>query len=346
MKWVYHHVRVAVALALHSACVLTAALPPVVATLPADQLFPGGVRDASIVFLSEDTLALLAWSRNGFRGGTQMRVVRIESGRLLALAQNVVPFEGQRLYAVSKGRILIGGQEHSYLYSQDLVQKFELPIFGLRSVFPGTDVAGSFKPRGSVFRLTNPPAPIPRRGGELMATSDSVLVYRTEGRFEPITPEGIGCASIPAPSNGAGLVDVAGPGRLFFSGRKKDRITDLCGKTIHEVQPPRGWGYRHGWSSDGARLLFDHYVRNVPLSERLFEPLASALGLEEIDNGEIVRVIDVSTGTICFDFETSKALLGALYTLHADISPSGRLVAVASRTELTVYRLPAVCTGE
>jgi len=55
---------------------------------------------------------------------------------------------------------------------------------------------------------------------------------------------------------------------------------------------------------------------------------------------------DVSTGAVCLNLEIPGALLGQAGGYHADLSPSGGLVAVATLTELTVYRLPTTCPKE
>src|SRR5262249_18996508 len=125
-----------------------------------------------------------------------------------------------------------------------------------------------------------------------------------------------------------------------------EHITDLTGKMIVRVRPPDGWGFRHGWSSDGSRLLFDRYLQRVSLGKRVVGAIADALGsvLPAEANSEVVRVIDVPTGAVCLNLEPPLALLGQGGGSHADLSPSGGLVAVATLSELAVHRLPTTCS--
>ena len=264
------------------------------------------------------------------------------------LAETNKTYEGDRIFSISDGRLLIAGARRKYLYSRDLQLQWEEPMKVLSKMFPRTALIGEGGSNGEkVFKLTASPMPITRRG-ELLAVSDESLVYKTEGALRTLREDGVSRGSI-AITPGTyyfNIVELAGPGRLYFSAAGDEHITDFTGKMMVRVHPPNGWGVRHGWSWDGKRLLFDKYQHNVSVGKRVVGAIADALGsvLPEEANAEVVRVIDVSTGAVCLNLESPDALLGQAGGYHADLSPSGGLAAVATLTELTVYRLPTTCS--
>jgi len=344
--------------------VLPASLPPIVAKFTLEHLAHGAVKNASPVFLSEDTLALLVRSVDHAasppapsgtaptprRSGTsKLAVLRLANEQLQILAETDSAYEANQLFSVSNGRLLIAGAREKTLYSPDLRQKWELGMKVLSKQFPQTGIIGEAKGE-ELFRLTTPPTSIDRATGELLAVSSDMLVYQTEDAIRTTTADGAerGSIQITPGTRYFNNVEIAGPARLYFSLAGDEHITDLAGKMIVRVQPPGGWGFRDGWSSDGKRLLFDRYLRNVGFGRRLVELIADALGppLLEEANGEVVRVIDVSTGATCLNLESPHALLGQAGEYHADLSPSGSLVAIATSTELTVYHLPTICPNE
>jgi len=46
---------------------------------------------------------------------------------------------------------------------------------------------------------------------------------------------------------------------------------------------------------------------------------------------------------VCFNLGSPEKLLGRVGGYHADLSPSGRLVAVSTLSDLAIYRLPETC---
>ena len=341
------YIGTALALLLVAGRGLSANLPPAMAALPFNRLVPGAVTNASPVFLSEDTLALLL--RSAARPGTSKIVLlRIANGQVQVVAETDKTYEGDQVFSVSNGRLLIAGTRNKHLYSRDLHQKWELTMKVLSKQFPRTDIIGEGGPKGEkAFRLTTPPTPINRDTGDLLAVSDDTLVYEKEEEIRTATADGVTRGSIPITpgSRYFNHVELAGPGRLYFSAAGDEHITDFTGKMMVGVHPPNGWGGRHGWSGDGKRLLFDKYQHNVPFGKRVAGAIADALGsvLPEQANAEVVRVIEVSTGAVCLNLESPDALLGPAGGYHADLSPSGGLAVVATVADLTVYRLPTTC---
>jgi hypothetical protein len=350
MSWIRCYTStLLITLHLWAAHGMSASLPPAIATITFDRLLPGTVTNASPAFLSEDALVLLVRSA-AQPEKSKIIVLRLVNSQIKLLAETERTYEGDQVFSASNGRFLVAGIRHKYLYSQDLRQKWELPMKVLSKQFPRTDIIGEAGSKGEkAFRLTTPPTSINRGAGELLAVSDDLLVYEAGGAIRMVTVDGVTRGSIPITPGRRYFnnVEVAGPSRLYFSIAGEEHISDLTGKMIAQVHPPAGWGFRHGWSSDGTRLLFDRYQHNVSLAKRVVGAVIDALGsaLPEESNAEVVRVVDVLTGAVCFNLEPG-ALLGQAGGYHADLSPSGGLVAVATSTDLKIYRLPKTCSTQ
>ena len=344
---IHHHPRIALFLLLFADQGYSASLPPAKASIGLHQLLPGEVSDASAVFLSEDTLALLVQSRTR-PAVSRIFVLGIVNGRILLRAATEADYVGDQLFAVSNGRFLVRGLRQQYLYSPDLLSKWELQMNVLCKQFPHGNLVGEFTKGGKLFSLTAPPTRIQRADGELLSVDDEMLLYDTGAALQVIGSDGTKRGTVPVTPGTRYFpnVEFAGPNRLYFSTSGNDHITDLAGKQQVRISPPAGWGFRHGWNLDGSRLLFDHYLRHTPLVNRVFGAISDALGagLPESATAEVVRVIEVPTGNVCFDLESPGALLGHEGGYHADLSPSGGIVAVATLTDLRVYLLPAHCS--
>ncbi len=179
-----------------------------------------------------------------------------------------------------------------------------------------------------------------------MAVSDDNIVYRLDNTIRTETTDGrlLGSISVPPETRGVRVAETAGPGRLYlnlFSG--DDRIVDFKGQELVRLHPPDGWGFRHGWTADGGRLLFDHFTRTVPWGEKFADFLGRLMGAPEEANGETITVVDTRKGGTCFALESRWKLFGPAGGYHADLSPSGRWVVASTLTGVSIYRLSDVC---
>jgi hypothetical protein len=241
---------------------------------------------------------------------------------------------------------------YTTLYSPDLRDTWIVPRrerFVSQS-FPRSATIGEWdRNHWAAFRLS-PEMPLIREGsGQLLAVSDDVIVVRRDNtvRVEDHSGRLLGSIPVPPKTSGAPIAEVAGPGRLYLDFDNSHRIVDFSGKQIISIPRPPGWGFRHGWSSNGNRMLFDHYTRTGSLLERTIDRAGSVLvPVPEEPNGEAITVIDTTTGSICFRMESHASLFGEAGQIHADIAPSGRLVGVATPTTFTVYSLPETCSGQ
>jgi hypothetical protein len=305
------------------------------------------VVDASPVFLSETVLGILLRSSAEPRT-SHVFVYLLGDSRIQRAASVEKAYEGDAIFSISGSRLMIAGVRRKYLFSQELKQEWAVSMKALCKEFPRTEIIGEAAPKGErAFRLTAVPTPIDNGPGSLLATSSDLLVYRVKEGIRTVDSAGAARGLIPVAESTEfyNSVEVAGPQRLYFAAAGDEHVVDLAGKVIARIRPPEGWGLRHGWNADGTRLLFDHYVRWLSVGDRITSWFAGAIGVTvpEQANAEVIRVIDVASGAICFGADGPKALLGVSGGYHADLSVSGRLLAVASRRSISVYALPAVC---
>src|SRR5438477_33320 len=109
-------------------------------------------------------------------------------------------------------------------------QIWELTMKVLSKQFPRTEIVGEGGAKGEkAFRLTTPPTPINLSAGELLAVSGEMLVYQTGDTIRTVTADGVTRGSIPITpgSRYFNNVEVAGPGRLYFSIAGDEHISDL-----------------------------------------------------------------------------------------------------------------------
>jgi len=190
--------------------------------------------------------------------------------------------------------------------------------------------------------------------GEILSVSDAFIVVRGDRDLLRVeySASGVlaGSFQIPSRSVCGGTVTVLGTDRLMLTGCKGEaRVVDFNGRERVILPKADGWGIRYGVSADGRRVLSDNFSRRISTSQRNSEFIESVVSLGTGPNieskGEEVRVADTKTGGVCFELDSPKRQFGVAGQYHADLSPSGRFVAVADGNELRVYMLPATCAG-
>ena len=198
----------------------------------------------------------------------------------------------------------------------------------------------------AAYRVDDPNHALLQGTGELLAVTDAVIAYRENGSVKilrlldgkaeaafAVTPKG------PKP-----VVRFIGDTRIWYRDSSHPEIRDLGGNTLRELPVPEGWGFRLGQSATGDAVLYDLYTTHLRASQQAEQLFGDAMGVPVPTeaNGELVRVFDSSTGTSCFEWSKQTApLLAGDY--HADISPSGDLVAILNADNLFIYRLPNSC---
>jgi len=188
--------------------------------------------------------------------------------------------------------------------------------------------------------------------GWLQALSDDQIAILKGKRISIETIQGKEVGGFRVQSNCANELEFADRQRIYLRSCGRERIVDFNGKELIRLKPPvKGDLSFRSWSEDGTRLLYDQRVRSVPALKNFGETALVILTLgtgaiDEVSNGEVVRVFDNHTGKTCFDWKDRKHLANMGAYPHAAVSPSGKFVALITEGELRVYRLPDVCSAK
>jgi hypothetical protein len=306
--------------------------------------------DVSPCFLSDDLVALLI--RSGPFGHIKSRVfiVRRTGSKLERVASSDYDSEGSEIYSVARGRVLVTGASHSYLYSPDLAQRWPQPFKILRSSFPRSEIFSEFQDTGwKAFRLAPTPQPVRTGAGELLAVSDDVIVSVVGASIRTETLDGRQLGSIPVGGGGRSqpLVRTAGPGALLLRYGIEENIADYNGHEMARLAPLEGWGFRYGWSDDGSRVLLDRFTRPPTFWSGLFDGVMGVIGAPSEPNGETIVVQDARNGRTCFRIDSARgALFGLSGGYHGDLSPFGKWVAVATLADVSIFAVPDTCNGK
>jgi hypothetical protein len=331
--------------------------PAPIATLDLNGQWPGAVA-TSLAFASEDTIAIARYpgsdtvSRFIITIDWQNTKLRPLKSKSLAIYGRGGRFE--HIYGVSKGRILSDAAPNPQLWDRNLNKLEDTPIGGFHLSTPRSGMAAEWVNinEWKLYRL-GPPTSLIRAGrGEILSVSDAFIAVRGDRDLLRVenSASGVlaGSFQIPSRSVCAGTVTILGTDRLMLTGCKGEtRVFDFNGKERVILPKGDGWGIRYGVSADGGRVLFDTFTRRISTSQRISEFIESLVSLGMGPNieskGEEVRVVDTKTGGVCFELDSPERQFGVAGQHHADLSPSGRFVAVVDGNELHVYVLPASC---
>ncbi len=314
-----------------------------------------GIVDATPAFLGEDVIAVRRCAPFNWRVPSRacwLEVAALSGGdlRITAQAQTAEsPAITEEVSAMPNGAILLTSAKIEYLYSPDLKIRREI-LTPLVVPQPPGNVVGQNKEdpadhrwSWTLYRLTPSLELVPvRRGqGELYRVSDDYLMFFDYGMITVETLDGrlLGLHRVP-PDAASYSPEIIGPDRLYLSG-KKPAVADFNGRETLELHVPEGYGPMR-WSAGGKRLLFDHFIYTPMTPGRLIEDYF-ALPRPKGANSEVVRVLDTSNGGVCFEWASPGKLLGEEGQAHADLSPSGRLLATVTSAGLAVYQLPENC---
>jgi hypothetical protein len=332
---------------------------PVVA-LDVSKLLPPGPAEhisATVTFVSDTSIAVGACS--GYTPRTcSLSLVRWKDGRLETVAgtQDFGPTVAN-LHHAPGGKILATSVPGSAtLYSADLSSKRSLQPVSMVS-FSGRTV-GEWVQGGWKIRQIDLPEPIGSGRGSLRSVSDDVVVFQSGDVMYTVTVKGEPVASfaVPPESKCATLARVLPGGRIYLEGCKEDRIVDFGGDTKLRVRRPKGWSSNSSeldrFSADGNRLLFNSWSRKVSFFRSAgeiavaFATFGMGVGEEE-GNREEIRVIDTTSGHICFERRRSFRMGSeSVFYTTAAMSPSGEFVAIAANGVLSVYHLPSICESK
>jgi hypothetical protein len=310
------------------------------------------VSDGTVIFLSDHKLAVVTCNF-----GCELSVLELADGKLDEVAESRRLESPVSIYRASNEGVIVQpkSSDHAVLFERDLEMRSPLSsgyIFDWTVSTTGQMFGENSKPRGwTAYKTALPPIRVREGDGTLLSISDDAVVYQLESsiRVEDMQGRMLGSFQVGPERGCPSRVKILGKNRLWYSlcGGKREDIRDFDGRILRQLAASDGWGYRLGQSVDGSRLLFDKYTRHIGFFKSAGEVAValSTLGLGVADqaaDGEMVRVIDTRNGTVCFEWRgTSDRLPEGGY--HADIDPSGRYVAIATKTAITVYDMPTSC---
>ena len=316
-------------------------------------MLPGIVENCTPVFLSDNTVAVLARTK-AVRGdhylpsNVVVGVLHLGQGTITLATSFSMPADREEVQAIGTTHLLIRGRRRATVYSSDLKTATELLVRPTISSTAGSKmVAINEDGNWRVNQIIPHESKVTGGTGTIRAVSDQVAMVSQSGRLRSTALDGhlLGEFAFSAEGN---VIEIASAGQLFLNEHDHPRLVDFTGRTQFRISPPQGWGFRHSWSADGSRMLFNNFTRTIDAQQKESEWVGRVLtfGLgapNEDSNGELIRVISPSDGRACFSLDSPGILFGVPGELHADISRSGRLVVIATRKDILLYRLPATC---
>jgi hypothetical protein len=310
----------------------------------------------SLAFITDHTLAVGMCSN----AGCNLETLDLAGGKPQTLAWTNELGRYSALFRAPDGRVVLNymwteTSRGSVLLDSDLNTSRHIPA----TTIDQSDISSTgetFVQRSQndwvAYKMALPPVRIRAGTGQVLSVSDDAVAVLDRGnvRIEGMDAKVLGSFSVGRRSRAAPMLRFLGKDRLWFDGGGKPEIRDLNGKTFQKFDRPEGWGFRIGQSSDGTRLLLDQFTRHVPLAQSVKETAiaVATLGMgvgDESSNGEMVLVIDTRSGKQCFEW-TSKIGLLLAGGFHADVDPSGQLIAIMTRTTLALYSVPDTCTAK
>jgi hypothetical protein len=314
--------------------------------------------DTTLAFLSESMIAVRLCTPFDWRAPArtcQLQVAALDGGHLRIVAETETtekPTWTHEVFGMSNGGILLTSSTIQYLYSPDLKTRREIPIRSAIVCSAPSNVVGETESdlpnrqwRWTLYRVSPRLEAIRDGRGTLYGVSDEYVMFFLDGAVRVETLDGrlLGLHTVDPESGSSYVPEIIGPGRLYLGG-DKPAITDFNGQELRRLRVPGGHGARDSWSADGTRMAFDHFIQTPTTLAELVEKYLS-LPIPRGANGEEIRVVDTSNGGVCLKWESPGRLFGMVYQHHADLSPSGRLLAAVTPTDLSVYRLPEACTS-
>jgi hypothetical protein len=311
----------------------------------------------ALAFLTEHTIAVSMCSNEG----CNLETLDLAGGKPRLLAKTN-EFENYRaLFRTHGGGVVLdhvrtGAKQGAVLFDPDLRAPQLIPTANIcercMSATGQTFVRQLSQNDWAAYQMTVPPLRIRGGNGRVLSVSEDAVAYIDSGTIQVERMDGKSLGSFAA-GHGTSAIPVVhflGHDRLWFDSGSHPEILDFNGKTLRALHKEDGWGFRVGQSSDGSRLLYDRYTRHVPLEQSIKEDAVAVatlgMGVGDMEaTGEMVRVIDTNDGKQCFEWHSKAGVLLA-GGYHADIDPSGQLIAIMTRNSLAFYRLPDVCANQ
>lgn len=310
---------------------------------------------ATLAFVSNEKIALSICHE---AGGCDLHLIRLASEGPETEASATTPPQTVirgGVFPTVGGGVLVWSKDGDYLYDSNLRHDQALTFRILNYPADRSETVAGTGPDGTkIYRLAPKIEGVRQIQGKVLSVSGDRLLLRQDEilKIESLDGKPLGSFKIEPVSKCGTLAEFVGQtDHIYVHNCHGISIVDFNGIKQLSLTPPPGWGHRHGWSADGRRLSFDQYTRTVPAFQSFLEAVGALLSFgmgaaDQQPNGEFVQVVDVKSGKSCFSWDGQRAPLGRAGEYHADISPSGSLLAMVTRTSLLVYRLPKVCNAE
>lgn len=281
--------------------------------------------NGSVTFLSDHTLVVGMC----FKGICNLRAFDISSGspRQIAQADGIDRYGGM-LRSGDDGVLLTGvvrrRQRGAILLGESLHTSRWIPRIAGSSAYGEKIAEGQ---------------------GRLLAHTTNLAAYWDQGTVRIQNVEGQMIGSFDVGENHIPWMSFLGQDRILF---KDTEIRDFHGKVLRKLKKPaRALGERTKQTAEGSRLLYDSFTRRVGLAQTIKEDalVIPTMGMStdgDVPNGEVVRVTDTGSGKRCFEWYGKENLLPPFFD-HADIDPSGRLIAIITSKTVPIFALPQTC---
>jgi hypothetical protein len=323
------------------------------ATLHLDAL-PENTVGSAIAFASEDLIAV-GRHPSSFQSPGTITTVRWRDGKLYPLATLVIPkyfstFGG--LYSAANGSFFSTLTRPPELLSEKLtlIGEIQSKIVFMAFSRPDLVVEEYGQTSWRVLRFSPQGTTVVQHGPTgFLSLSDRLIAYQQgdEIKTETLGGQQVGTFTVMPRASCDLRALIVGVDELFLNDCDSSWIVDLNGKRKIKLPEPDGWGFRYSQSNDGKRMLFDHYTRRVSSVQQVGEFFQAVVtfGAEpnEESTGEIIRVVDTTTGKVCLDLDRPTHQLGMAGEHHADVSPSGDFIAVSERDQVSIYAVPKMC---
>jgi hypothetical protein len=311
------------------------------------EILPGAQSSPSVEFVADNSVALcvhtnqasclisvLTWDEGGVH----------VSGSTLAVHQQLIGRAGDdHIFATS-----VTGPTSS-LYSIPAQSLQSIPFVQHRLASPSGHLAGATAQNNYiVYRLVPQMQKVHEGTGTLLSVSDAnVAILRGDNiTIQTLDGNTLGSFRVKSPAKCYPNAMLLRRG-LFLHTCDGNHVVSWSGGRPLKIHAPAGNLSSMATDASGVRLLLDLTTRKISVLQNAAEVAVTFASLgagapDQFDNGEAIRVIDTKTGAVCFEWQSALSRTDAFFG-HASIAPSGKFVAVAGPTTVSIFRLPESC---
>ena len=323
-------------LALALACTVASAearqgVPQPLHTLDISSLGPPGILifDGTVAFLNDRTLAVGVC----YKSACNVATFRLEQEGLRQIGKLTGTDRFHAIFRSADGEVFLAGIKRrgdrgAILLNPELQMPRWVTSTSRISIF------GERVPEGRGLLLA--------QTGDLAAFLDKEII-----RIQRSDGEVLGSFHVPK-RRSSPTIRFLDRDRILLDQGDDTQVREFNGAILRTLMKPKhALGEQVRQSANGNYLLYDSFVHRVSLGEAIFEKMRAVLTMGMAGDGdtpdrEVVRVINTRTGGECFEW-TKSADQFTPFVDHADIAPSGHLVAIITQSALKIFALPDQC---